>query len=197
MQNDMDDLVNQWKKAKKGVPQADSIDALIKTAENRRKSSVAFHYGNMIVLSVLAIVLVLCFLFLFPFQETVSRIGVGLMVGTIVLRVIIEYFSAKKANKIDLTAPTVSATDDTLKFYEFRKKIHGPVTISLVALYTLGLGLLTQEFIKHIGQIILLFDAMYCVGGIILIWQIRKGIKKEMNDLQEIIRIKTQLTANA
>jgi hypothetical protein len=193
MQNDMDELANQWKNAKKGAPKAHSIDALIKTAENRRKSSVAFHYGNMAVLSVLAIMLVLFFLFLFPFQETISRIGVGFMVGTIVLRVIIEYYSATKAAKIDLTAPTVSATDETLRFYEFRKKIHGPVTISMVALYTIGLGLLTQEFMKYIGQIILLFDAMYCVGGVILIWQIRKGIKKEMNDLQEIIKIKTQL----
>lgn len=195
MQNDMDELVNQWKNAKKGVPKGDAIDALIKTAENRRKSSVAFHYGNMIVLSILAVVLVLFFLFLFPFQELVSRIGVGLMVGTIILRVIIEYYSSKKANKIDLAAPTTSTTDETLKFYEFRKKVHGPVTISMVALYTIGLGLLTQEFIKHIGQIILLFDAMYCVGGVILIWQIRKGIKKEMNDLEEIIKIKTQLNA--
>jgi hypothetical protein len=195
MQNDMDELVNQWKNAKKGVPKGASIDALIKTAENKRKSSVAFHYGNMIVLSVLAVLLVLCFLFLFPFQETISRIGVGFMVGPIVLRVIIEYYSAQKAHKIDLSAPTVSATDETLRFYEFRKKIHGPVTISIVALYTIGLGLLTQEFMKHIGQIILLFDAMYCVSGVVLIWVIRKGIKKEMNDLQEIIKIKTQLNA--
>lgn len=195
MQNDMDELVNQWKNAKKGVPKAESIDALIKTAESRKRSSIAFHYGNMIVLSVLAMTLVLFFLFLFPFQETVSRIGVGFMVGTIVLRVIIEYYSSRKANMINLAAATVSATDETLKFYEFRKKIHGPVTISMVALYTIGLGLLTQEFIKHIGYIILLFDAMYCLGGVFVIWQIRKGIKKEMDDLKEIIKIKSQLAS--
>ncbi len=193
MQNDIDDIVNQWKEARKSVHSQESIDKLISTAESRRKSSVAFHYGNMAVLSALAVILVLFFIYLFPFQETISRIGVACMVGTLLVRVIIEYFSARKAARINLLESTLAATDQTLKFYEFRKKIHGPVTIALVALYTIGLALLTQEFRKHIGDIIFLFDAMYCLGGVVLIWQIRKGIKKEMNDLQEIIRIKTQL----
>jgi hypothetical protein len=195
MQNDMDEIINQWKKAKQSVPKEGSIDSLIKTAESRRKSSVAFHFGNMIVLSVLAVVLVLFFLFLFPFQETISRIGVACMVGTIVLRVIIEYYSSRKAAKIDLTSNTNSTTDQTLMFYEFRKRIHGPVTISMVALYTLGLGLLTEEFLKYIGPRIFLFDGLYCIGGVILIWQIRKGIRKEIQDLEEIIKIKAQLSA--
>lgn len=195
MQNDMDELVNQWKNARKDVRKTESIDALIKTAEGRRKSTLAFHYGNMIALTVLVVVLILFFLYLFPFQETISRIGVGFMIGTIVLRIIIEYLSSRKAAKINLGDTTTAATEETLHFYEFRKRIHGPVTFSMVALYTIGLGLLTGEFIKHIGYIILLFDAMYCVAGIFIIRQIRKGIKQEMNDLQEIIKVKTQLNA--
>lgn len=194
MQNDMDDLVNQWKNARKDVRKTESIDVLIKTAEGRRKSTLAFHYGNIIALTLLVVVLILFFLFLFPFQETISRIGVGLMVGTIALRVIIEYFSSRKAAKINLADATAAATEETFHFYKFRKRIHGPVTISMVALYTIGLGLLTVEFIEHIGYIILFFDAMYCVAGIFIIRQIRKGITQEMNDLQEIIKIKSQLS---
>ena len=193
MQNDMNELVNQWKSARREVHTPDSIESLIKTATSKKRSSMAFHYGNIIALTALVIILILMFLFLFPFQETISRIGVAFMVGTIALRVIIEYFSSRKAARIDLAAATSSATEETLKFYEFRKRIHGPVTISMVVLYSIGLGLLTGEFIKHIGYIILLFDALYCITGVLVIWQIRKGIKKEMNDLQEIIKIKTQL----
>jgi hypothetical protein len=193
MQNDMDEIMNQWKKAKASVPKEGSIDLLIKTAESRKKSSVAFHYGNMVALTLLVVALVLLFLFVFPFRETISRIGVACMIGTIVLRVIIEYYSSRKAAQIDLASNTTSTTDQTLKFYEFRKRIHGPVTISMVALYTLGLGLLTEEFYKYLGARIFLFDAFYCIGGVIVIWQIRKGIKKEMHDLEEIIKIKTQL----
>lgn len=193
MQNDMDDIMDQWKKAKKAVPKEDSIDTLIKTAENRRKSSVAFHYGNIAVLGVFAIVLVLLFIYVFPFRETISRIGVVCMVGTIVIRVLIEYYSARKGAKIDLASATTATTDQSLAFYEFRKKIHGPVTVFLVALYTVGLGLLTGEFYKYIGASIFIFDGMYCVAGVFMIWQIRKGIKKEMKDLEEIVKIKSQL----
>jgi hypothetical protein len=195
MHNDMDDIMDQWKNAKSAVPKEGSVDALIKTAESRRKSSVAFHYGNMIALSVLAIALVLLFIFVFPFRETISRIGVGCMVIPILLRIVVEYFSSRKAQQIDLTSTTNSTTDQTLQFYEFRKKIHGPVTISIVALYTVGLGLLTPEFHKYIGARIFLFDGFYCISGIFVIWQIRKGIRKEMKDLEEIIKIKSQLNA--
>jgi hypothetical protein len=195
MQNDMNELVNQWKSARKDVRQHDDIASLIKSAESKKRSSMAFHYGNMIILSALVIALTLMFRFLFPFQETISRIGVFLMIASIAARVVIEYISSRKAAKITFAAAASSAAEDTLKFYQYRKRIHGPVTISIVGLYTLGLALLTEEFIKHIGYIILLFDAMYCIAGVLMIWQIRKGIKKEMNDLQEIIRIKAQLTS--
>ena len=194
MQDDLDDIVNQWKKAKQQVPGDNAVDQLIQSAKSKQKVSLAFHYGNMIVLAGVAVMLVLFFIFLFPFREFISRIGVALMVGGLVARIIIEYYSATKSRTIDVSENALSNTDRTLEFYNFRKHIHGPITITIVAIYCIGLGLLTPEFYKYIGPIIFLFDGMFCVSGAIIIWQVRKGIKKEMTDLNAILEIKRQIT---
>ena len=123
-----------------------------------------------------------------------SRIGVALMVGGLVIRIMIEYYSALKSRTIDVSNNALSNTDQTLEFYNFRKRIHGPVTIIIVAIYCIGLGLLTPEFYKYIGPVIFLFDGMFCVAGVIIIWQVRKGIRKEMTDLKDILEIRRQLT---
>ena len=194
MQDDLDDIVNQWKKAKQQVPGDSAVDQLIRSAQSKQKASLAFHYGNMIVLAGVAVMLILFFIFLFPFREFISRTGVALMVGGLVIRIIIEYYSATKSRTIDVSENALTNTDRTLEFYNFRKRIHGPVTITIVAVYCIGLGLLTPEFYKYIGPIIFLFDGMFCVSGVIIIWQVRKGIKKEMTDLKDILEIRKQIT---
>ena len=194
MQDDLDDIVNQWKRAKQQAQGDSAIDQLIQSAQSKQKASLAFHYGNMIVLAGVAVMLILFFIFLFPFREFISRTGVALMVGGLVIRIIIEYYSATKSRTIDVSENALTNTDRTLEFYKFRKRIHGPVTITIVAIYCIGLGLLTPEFYKYIGPIIFLFDGIFCVSGIIIIWQVRKGIKKEMTDLKDIIEIRKQIT---
>ena len=194
MQDDFDDIVNQWKKAKQRVPEGGAVDQLVKHAKSKQKASLAFHYGNMLVLAGVAVMLILFFIFLFPFKELMSRIGVALMVGGLVIRIMIEYYSALKSRTIDVSNNALSNTDQTLDFYNFRKRIHGPVTIIIVAIYCIGLGLLTPEFYKYIGPVIFLFDGMFCVAGVIIIWQVRKGIRKEMTDLKDILEIRRQLT---
>src|SRR5687768_11962999 len=111
MQDDLDDIVNQWKKAKQHVPGESNVDQLIQKAKSKQKASLAFHYGNMFVLAGVAVMLVLCFIFLFPFKETISRIGVALMVGGLVIRIIIEYYSATKSRTIDVSKNVLSNTD--------------------------------------------------------------------------------------
>jgi hypothetical protein len=194
MQDDIDDIVNQWKKAKQALPREKNVDELIAQAEQKRKASLSFHYGNMIVLVIVIVMLVLSFLFFFPFQETVSRVGVVLMVGSLVTRIVIEFYSVQKSRSINLSVSALSNTDLTVAFYNFRKRVHGPVTISIVTIYCMGLAMLTPEFLKHVGPVIYLFDGMFCIGGAVLIWQIRKGIQKEMKDLRELMKIRTQLT---
>jgi cytochrome b subunit of formate dehydrogenase len=80
-----------------------------------------------------------------------------------------------------------------VRFYKLRRLIHGPITITIVTVYVVGLLMLTPEFLIHIGPIIYLFNGLFMASGIVIIWFIRKSIRKETLELEEIIAIKRQI----
>lgn len=194
MQNNLDELLGQWQAAP-ASPQKESITALIDRANAKRLASLKFHYGNIAVLSSVVILVAVFFYLFFPFQDTLSKTGVLIMIASVVIRIIIEAYSSIRSRKIDITAPALSSTDESVRFFSFRKKIHGPVTITIVVLYSIGFFMLTPEFYNNIGLQIYAYDALYCVGAIFLIWKIRKGIRKEMTDLNAVVEMRKQFSA--
>ncbi len=193
MDNDMNDLIRRWKQDRSGAPLAAPVDELIKAANAKKKSTLSFQYGNIVVLSIVVIVVGAFFLYYTPFEDTLSRIGTALMIGGLLVRIGLEIHNVIRFRAIRSDDTALEATTRTLAFYRLRKVIHGPVTIGIVAVYTIGLGMLTPEFRRHIGDIIFLFDGLYAISAVFLIWQIGKGIRKEMKDLEEIIAIRKQM----
>ncbi len=191
--NDMNELIRRWKQDRSGKTAPTAVDDLIKVANEKRKSMLGFQYGNIIVLTIVMIVLILFFIYLFPFQETLSHIGVALMIGGLFVRIALEIHNAIRFKAIRSDNSALETTNRTIAFYRLRKIIHGPVTLGIVALYTIGLGMLTPEFRKHVGDTIFVFDGLYVIAAIILIWQIGKGIRKEMKDLEDLIAIRKQM----
>jgi hypothetical protein len=195
MENEMDDLKKIWKSAKGNVGRANvSADTLIQQAKSKKKKTLASHYGNIGILASVAVILWLCFRFLFPFRETLSRTGVALMIGGLIVRIAIEFFSIVKSNKVRVSDTTARATEDTIAFYEFRRKIHGPVTLTIVILYIIGFYLLSPEFSKYMTmQWVIIMDIGFLVGAGIMSWAIRTGIRQELEDLRQLIEIRRQL----
>lgn len=195
MHHDLQDLTLSWKMARqRSLPQTPSIEKILPVAQARKRNSLYFHYGNIIILLALVGLLCIFFYYFFPFREILSKTGVALMIGSLVIRIVIEIFSSVKSYRIHLNDDVWNVTGQTLDFYLFRKKIHGPVTVFLVALYTMGFYFLTPEFSKYLPLwLMILIDTSYVVGAIIIITQIRKGIKNELrqliaiNDLREKI----------
>jgi hypothetical protein len=197
MNMELDYLKKKWQRARMVVQQKPlPVESVIKLAEQKRKNNLYFHYGNIAVLSGVLIMIWLCFHFLFPFRETLSKTGTGLMMGGLALRILIEIFSTTRSRKIDLSETALKTTASTLEFYRFRKKIHGPVTYIIVALYTLGFYMLTPEFAKYIDTVwMAVIDCSYIPGAIILVHNIGKGIKKEMEELRSIIALQKEMNS--
>lgn len=191
----MDDLTNRWKQAKESVGlSSNTPEQLILKAKDKKRSTLYFHYGNIIVLSLLVIALSLFFYYVAPFQELLSRIGVSLMIGGILIRIVIELFSSSKFKRIQLVNDTSTTTRHTMDFYNLRKQIHGPVTLLIVALYTIGFWFLTPEFSMYIPfEWMIAMHISYVLGAIFLVWQIRKGIQKEMKNLSELVALKREI----
>ena len=195
MNNELDKLKKEWEAAKnKLAPTPVSVDQLVELAKEKKKSSVYFHYGNIIILTIVVGVIIFFFYYLFPLEDLLSKWGVGLMVGGLAVRILVEFFSVAKSKKINISETALQTTNDTIDFFHFRKMIHGPVTVGIVLAYAIGFYMLTPEFARHFGwKSILFWDIMSVFIAVFLIWQIRKGIRKEMKELSEIVELKNEL----
>lgn len=192
MNNELDDLKNRWNEAKKNTKTEQSaVNEVIARANEKQKQSLYFQYGNVVVLLLVLVMVIVFFYYLFPFQDTLSKIGVALMWGGLALRIAIELFSILKSKKISITDHVLKSTTDTVEYFQFRKKIHGPVTVIIVGFYIAGVLMLTPEFAKHFGWTwILLVDAVTLVAAVLIIWQIKKGIREEMRNLGDIVALR-------
>ncbi|WP_282088947.1 hypothetical protein [Aquimarina algiphila] len=195
MENEFDELQNKWQKGKKDIENnTETINETLATITTKKNSSVQFHYGNIAVLSVTLIGIAAFFYFLAPVQEILSRIGVVLMLGGLLTRIVIECISVSKSKKIDVIDNVLKTTNNTIAFYKFRKQIHGPVTIIILALYTIGFYMITPEFSLYFSTWkMILIDVSYIIGAIIFISFIRKSIKKEIKTLLEIIELRNKM----
>ncbi|MFD2565457.1 hypothetical protein [Aquimarina rubra] len=199
MSNEFEALQSQWQKDKNSFEnKSQDIEEVFSLIRKKKSWSTRFHYGNILVLSIVLIGIITFFYFVAPVQELLSRVGVGLMVGGLLVRIIIEMISVFKAKKINMMDSALNTTNDTITFYNFRKTIHGPITLGILGLYTIGFYMITPEFSLYFEtwQIVLI-DISYIIGAIIPFVAIRKNIKKEIKILSEIIELKKKMTEEA
>jgi hypothetical protein len=191
----MDNLKDKWRQAKTETTYLQqSSEELIKNAVKKKNSILYFHYGNIFILVITLIIVSLFFIYVAPLKTVLSKIGITLMISALLLRIIIEFLSALKSKKILFTKDAATTTLDSVAFYDYRKKIHGPVTIVTVALYAMGFYALSPEFSIYIARIWMIsIHVSFLLGAFFLIWQIRKGIKKEMKNLSSLFQLREQI----
>ena len=190
------DINQLWQDAKKAAQKSTLSTAdLILQANKKKKLSQNFHVVNILILSIVLVGICAFFYYVANFQQTISHIGVGLMTGGLAVRIFIEFISMIIFKRIDLTDTASETNQKTMRFYAFRRRIHGPVTIIIVLAYTIGFFLLTPEFSLYFSTpMMVLIDGSYIIGAVILTWQIRKGIVNEIKTLNELVSLRNNLT---
>lgn len=190
----MDNLQNQWKAARQtiGISSA-KPEELIKLAQQKKTNILYFHFGNIIIFSITAIALALFFNSL-NLKDSISKVGVFLMLAGISVRLIIEIISVIKSRQIQLVNNASVSTDKALSFFGFRKKVHGPTSITTAVLYVIGFYLLSPEFNRYIEmKWMILMHVFFVIAAVVLIVQARKGMAKETTVLKSLIDIKKEM----
>ncbi|MEO9485134.1 MAG: hypothetical protein ABJG47_16860 [Ekhidna sp.] len=188
MSDPIDSLKNKWD-AVKSTPSEPKISSkeLISLAKKKMKSAVMMHVGNIGVLAITLIGISAFFIYVAPLKNTLSHIGIFLMVGGLAIRIIIECYSIYRSSHVDVSESVAIANDTSLQFYNYRKRIHGPITVVILIAYTIGFYLLTPEFSDYFTTIqVILMDVSYLGAAAIFIYSIRKAIQKEMKLLDEL-----------
>ena len=195
MNNDFKALQESWKSSKKNIKTpANNFDALYKKIEQKEKENFSFYYGTIIILMITLIAVSLFFYYLAPVEQTLSRIGAGLMITGLVFRIIIEIISINKAKRINKLDKTLLTVDNTFSFHQFRKTIHQIYSPIIIGLYSIGFYIIFPEFMLYMSTWMIWFiGTSYLIMGIVLFILIRKGVVDEMKKLTDIMELKKDI----
>lgn len=197
MDKELDEIRSRWASGKKFIRTGDAITNIIARAESKKRSVLFAHYGNIAILLVVMIVVAVTFYYIFPWETALSTWGVHLMVGGLALRIAIEIFSSLKSIKINIADPAAKANQHAIEFYQFRKRVHGPVTITIVAIYMIGFLMFSPELAGNVPlKYVIGLDVIFFIMAFVLIRLIGKGIKQELSDLDTVVRLKEELISD-
>ena len=194
--NDFDELKNKWKNDKADLGQTKTADSekLVAQARATKNKSRNAQLSTIAILSITLMVLVYFFTEVAPFKEVLSRVGVLLMCGGLLIRIIIEIVSLVKASQLYINLKTDELSKRMVAYYHYRSKIHGAFTITIVALYIIGFYMLTPEFMKYLDmKWIWLMDIGFVFIALTVFYVIRKGVLKELAILREFSAVQNDL----
>jgi hypothetical protein len=187
MDNFLDDLKNSWKQEKSQSGPAIDAQELLDKAEAFKKHSIKFQYGNVLILSIVLILYIIFFYQFLLYGTTLSKAGFLIMAIPLALRIVAELVSITKGKKIKPDDNAVQHNDEMIKYTAFRKWMHGPVTYTIIFLYTVGYYFIMVQFADLVpGWLIIVMCVGYPVAAFLIIKQVRKSIKKEMDQLQKL-----------
>ena len=194
MEEGLNDITELWKKGKTSQVPGLSPDQLIAQANEKMRSSLMAHYGNIAIMGGMAILIYVFYFVLYPMATTLSQAGNFLMIGALLVRVAIEIVSLSRSRNVRVSKSTVKAAEESRKFYEFRRRMHGTTTIILVGVYILGWFMLTPEYARYMSLTwLVIMDGGFVVIAIVLITVIRKGLQAEIADLKHVADLQRQL----
>ncbi len=194
MNNEFNELQNKWESNKNKILIPNNFDTLFNKIKKKERENYFFYYGTITILLTTLIVISLFFYYVAPVKETLSRIGAGLMIAGLLFRIVIEIISIYRAKQINHLDNTLKTTENTIKFLQFRKIIHKIIAPIIIVLYTVGFYMITPEFSLYIRfWYLVLIDISYVIIAIILFIIIRNSVKKEMQKLNDIIKLKNDL----
>lgn len=187
-------LKSGWRSSGSSITPPPIPAQLISEAQRLNKESIKFQWSTLLILGSTFLMMCYFLLFYFGFRETLSHVGVAIMLGFFLLRIVLEAFSIHQGRKKEVTGSAIESLEKEKKYLELRLRIHGFYTFLTLSAYTLGFLLLLPEFSKYISSFWM--AAMVCsyfIPGIILTLLIRKNVQKELWELKMVVELKEKI----
>lgn len=182
---DFDNMISGWKN--QPVPAPKQTGEIIRFAKERLNDSRKKHFATLIVLGITLVVVALYGVFT-KGQSLLFISGIGLMIASLLVRILIEWNSSEKLKRINVDEITSSYLQQLTRFYKSRKRIHGWVTVAVFSAYVVGFLLLLPLFKQTMSQGFFIY---ILVSGLItfkaLIYFISRKTREELNRLNETI----------
>lgn len=140
-----------------------------------------------IILLITTAVLVFFFIYISAYKENQVMFALLMMIGSLLVRIFVEFFSIKKLNKMNITLSANDFQQKLLDYYEGRKNAHFILTPLVLCAYAIGFIMLLPFFKVELSSgfyLYIIISSIVCalVIGMVII----KNIRKELQILKEL-----------
>lgn len=163
-----DDLENLWNKQASSRVKTTTSD-LIRKAESNMKRVKIGQFLTIGILSTLTSVLIGYFVWAGVHRLNGLSIGLGLMIGVILVRIILEWVSVNKLKRIKPDSSMIEFSDRIARFYVWRRKIHLIFIPTIYITYTAGFTLLLPSFKANLSPGMYLYVLISGFGSLIVL----------------------------
>ncbi|PWA09358.1 hypothetical protein [Flavobacterium laiguense] len=175
-----EDLQTIWNQQTKASSNPTAND-IIKKAEAHTKKINRNHFWTSAILSLTSLILISYYIIMDAYMQTTLNLGLSIMIGMLLLRILIERISVSKFNAIKTDVSLIEYSKLTHQFYQWRKKIHYILTPIVYVTYIVGFTLLLPVFKENLSKGFYLYILISGFGFLLIFgYFILKIIKKEM-----------------
>ena len=176
--NEFDNLKNEWKKRVLPESQKNGYKEVIQRGNLIRKKQTI----GQVVLSITIILLIVFFFYISAHKNAQVSLGLMIMIGSLIIRVAIEFIFKFKANNHHFTEGVVKFNNTVVRYYRSRLYINYLITPLLFVSYIIGFILLLPGFKESLstGFYTYIVYSSWIIFGLLAMFifiQIRKELK--------------------
>lgn len=177
------DIKNQWETRNvPSTPETGIENIIEKSAYILKKQRT-----NQIVLGITILILVLFFFYISAYKNTQAFWGLGIMIGSLAIRIILEYISMLRKGKLPVYKDMKAFNKKIMAYYHIRKRIHFLITPLLFATYIAGFVWLLPLFKANLSPgfyTYILWSSVFIFVGLAIFIGVQ--IRKELFILKQL-----------
>ncbi len=181
---DFNDLQALWQN--QTTTPSNNAEKLIGLAKDQKMKSIRKHRSGILVLSITSLILISLWSFT-PFANPVGY-GLTIMISALISRVILETYSYKRMQNIDITGVSSEYQQQIKAYFKLRKQLMTSVTAITVILYIFGFVIMLPTFKQTLPSWFYWYIIAFLIVGIPLgsYFLIRQA-RSEIQDLKRVL----------
>lgn len=182
--NNFEELQSNWKNQETDKATETGFNEVLRGAKRiKNKQRI-----TNIILGITVAILISFFIYISGYKNNQVILGLSLMVGTLIMRMLLEILSIKKLKQMNSLLDHKAYKQELICYYEQRKNVHFIWTPLIVLGYVAGFFILLPLFKANLSSG---FYSYIIVSGIISLIVLTVFIAKQIqNEMQEIRRLK-------
>ncbi|MGB5982715.1 MAG: hypothetical protein WBG46_11285 [Nonlabens sp.] len=173
------ELSKEWPRQK---PALITLPDRISHVKNKQFYTIA-------VLAVTVLILVIFFTYVYNPAEPIFNLGMGLMIGSVASRVLIEAWSVNRLKQQSPDLAVIEYQKELKGYLKNRLKIHQIATPAILVTYWIGFVLLIPTFKENLSSFMFQYVCWSSIPiASVMVWFISFQIKKEKKSLLDLIK---------